>query len=228
MLGFEVGLADILADHADAEKLHAAQQAQHAHQTRPARDGIAHQSRDDRPDNADEADDRYRDAEQRDQSNGLHGKARDAVHRKRDHLTQRVVALARHALVALVIDARRIEPDQRHHAAQKQVHFLELRKGVEHLVAEQAVIGMVVHRFGAHAGKKLVERLGAAALERGIGLAARADAVDHLGACAVGLDHLVHGVDVVLAVAVDADGYVALPAHFHQTREQRILVAAVA
>ena len=87
---------------------------------------------------------------------------------------------------------------------------------------------MVVHRFGAHAGKQLVERLSAAALERGIGLAARTDAVDHLGACAVGLDHLVHGVDVILAVAVDADGDIALPAHFHQARQQRVLVAAVA
>ena len=75
----------------------------------------------------------------------------------------------------------------------------------------------------------MVKALGGEALEEGVCIAAAAHAVDHLGTVQILFNHLVHGVDVVLAVAVDGDGDIAAAAvqGFHQTGQHGVLVAAV-
>ena len=55
-----------------------------------------------------------------------------------------------------------------------------------------------------------------------------AHAVHHVHARQVFVDHRVHGVDVVLAVAVDGNGHVGQVLGGHQARQQSVLMAAVA
>ena len=74
----------------------------------------------------------------------------------------------------------------------------------------------------------MVEALGGEPLEEGVGVPAAAHAVDYLGAVQILFDHLVHGVDVVLAVAVDGNGHVGQVLGGHQARQQSVLMAAVA
>ena len=75
----------------------------------------------------------------------------------------------------------------------------------------------------------MVEALGGEPLEEGVGVPAAAHAVDYLGAVQILFDHLIHGVDVVLTVAVDGDGDVAAAAveRLHQPGQHGVLVAAV-
>ena len=76
----------------------------------------------------------------------------------------------------------------------------------------------------------MVEALGGEPLEEGVGVPAAAHAIDHLGPGEILPDHLVHGIDVVLTVAVDGDGNVAAAAveRLHQPGQHGVLVAAVA
>ena len=85
---------------------------------------------------------------------------------------------------------------------------------------------MVEHDVRAQRVHQVVEALGGEPLEEGVGVAAAAHAVDHLGPVQILLDHLVHGVDVVLPVAVDGDGDVAV-AGLNQSGQHGVLVAAV-
>ena len=76
----------------------------------------------------------------------------------------------------------------------------------------------------------MVEALGGEPLEEGVGVAAAAHAVYHLGTVQILLHHLIHGVDVILPVAVDGNGDIAAAAvqRLHQACQYGILVAAVA
>ena len=76
----------------------------------------------------------------------------------------------------------------------------------------------------------MIKALGGEPLEEGVGVPAAAHTVHHLGTVQILFHHLVHGVDVVLTVAVDGDGDVAAVAvqRLHQPRQHGVLVAAVA
>ena len=87
---------------------------------------------------------------------------------------------------------------------------------------------MVEHHLRAHPVHDLVKALGGEALEEGVGVALGTHAIHDLAALPVLLHHLVHGVDVVLAVAVDADGDVAFVLHGHQAAQKGVLVPPVA
>ena len=228
VLALEVDLADVLADHAERQHLDAAHEAHRGGGGGPAGDGGAGRVRDEHPHDGGEARERDGEARPRDQADGLDRKARDAVDGQRQHLGERVVRLAGHALVALVVDARAPEAHERHHAAQEQVDLAELRQRVEGAGAQEAVVGVVVDALHAHRGEQAVEGLRREALEERVRLAARADAVDDVAAVEVGVDHGLHRRDVVLAVAVDRDGGVAMSARLHEAAEQGVLVAAVA
>ena len=228
MLALEVDLADVLADHAERQHLHAAHEAHRGGGGGPAGDGRAGGVGHEHPHDGHQARERDEEARPRDQADGLDRQARDAVDREPQHLGERVVRLARHALVALVVDARAPEANERHHAAQEQVDLAELGERVEGAGAQEAVVGVVVDAFHAHRGEQAVEGLRGEALEERVRLAARADAVDDVAAVEVGVDHGLHRGDVVLAVAVDRDGGVAAAARLHEAAEQGVLVAAVA
>ena len=87
---------------------------------------------------------------------------------------------------------------------------------------------MVEHYLGAHECQELIECLGGEALEESVRLAAGTHAVDYLAAVVPCVNHCVHGVYVVLTVAVDADGHIALVLCFHQTCQHGVLMAPVA
>ena len=132
--------------------------------------------------------------------------------------------------MALVGDNLVREAHQRHHAPQKDVDFLVIGKALQHAGADETVIGMVEHDICAQRVHDVVEAFGGEALEEGVGVPAAAHAVHHLGTVQILAHHLVHGVDVILTIAVDGDGDVAGAAvqGFHQTGQHSVLVAAVA
>ena len=138
------------------------------------------------------------------------------------------MALAGQPLVALVIDAGALEAHQGHHAPQEDVHFFVVGQLVQHPAAEEPVVGVVKDDVRSHPVHEMVEALGGEPLEEGVGIPLGAHPVHHLAALMVGFDHLIHGVDVVLPVAVDADGDVAPAAGLHQATQQGVLVAPVA
>ena len=74
----------------------------------------------------------------------------------------------------------------------------------------------------------MIKALGGEPLKEGIGVPAAAHAVDHLGTVQIFLHHLVHGVDVILTIAVNGDGDVAVVgAGLHQARQHGVLMAPV-
>ena len=138
------------------------------------------------------------------------------------------MALASHALVALVVHGGRLEPNEGDHTAQEEVDLLELCEAVERAGAHQAVVGVVVDALHAQAAHEPVEALRGGALEGRVGVAPGAHAVHHVAAVQVGVHHGAHRRYVVLPVAVDGDGRVAAAPRLHEAAEQGVLVAAVA
>ena len=88
---------------------------------------------------------------------------------------------------------------------------------------------MVVNNLGPHGVQQLVETFCRKALEEGIRIALGTHAVHNFAAIVhIGIYHGVHGVDIVLTVAVNGDGDIALVLGFHQTGQHCVLVTAVA
>ena len=139
------------------------------------------------------------------------------------------MALAGQTLVALIVDGVAGVAHQRHHAPQENVHLAVVGEAFQHPGADEPVVGVVEYDVCAQRVHHMVEALGGEPLEEGVGVPAAAHAVDYLGAVQILFDHLVHGVDVVLTVAVDGDGDVAAAAveRLHQPGQHGVLVAAV-
>ena len=87
---------------------------------------------------------------------------------------------------------------------------------------------MIEHHIRPQRLHHFVKTLGGGSFEPGVRLALGAHAVHHVHARQVFVDHRVHGVDVVLAVAVDGNGHVGQVLGGHQARQQSVLMAAVA
>ena len=87
---------------------------------------------------------------------------------------------------------------------------------------------MIVDCVTAKLVHKLVEEQGTAALEKTVRMPVRAHTVHDISPVFVGFYHVVHGVYVILAVAVNAYGNVSLGPGFHETCEQSVLVTEVA
>ena len=86
---------------------------------------------------------------------------------------------------------------------------------------------MIVDHLCAHFVQQLIEALGGEAFEKRIGIPVGTNAVDHLIALSIGRHHFVHGVDVVLTVAVDGDGNVAAVLCLHESGQYGVLVSAI-
>ena len=89
---------------------------------------------------------------------------------------------------------------------------------------------MIEHDIRAQGVHHMIKALGGEPLEEGVGVPAAAHAVHHLSTVQIFFHHLVHGVDIVLTIAVDGDGNIAAVAvqRLHQPRQHGVLVAAVA
>ena len=138
------------------------------------------------------------------------------------------MAFTRNAFGALVVYAGAAVAHQRHKATQEQVHFPELGQALQRAFAQQTVIGVIEHHIRSQRLHHFVKALGGGSFEPGVRLALGAHAVHHVHARQVFVDHRVHGVDVVLAVAVDGNGHVGQVLGGHQARQQSVLMAAVA
>ena len=86
---------------------------------------------------------------------------------------------------------------------------------------------MVIDHLRAHGLQEFIKALRRGPLEKRVRLPAGAHAVDDLAAVPVLIHHPVHGVDVILPVAVDGDRDVAAVPGLHQPRENGALVSAV-
>ena len=75
---------------------------------------------------------------------------------------------------------------------------------------------MVEDRLDAHRVQQLVESLGGEPLERGVGVARAAHAVDHVAALAVAQQHLGNLGHIVLPVTVQGHGDVAVSTALHE------------
>mgnify|MGYP000503182267 CR=1 FL=1 len=138
------------------------------------------------------------------------------------------MALTGQPLVPLVEHLLTLKAHQRHHAAQEDVDLLVVGKAVQHPGADEPVVGVVEHDIRAKGIHQVVEALGSEPLEEGVGVPAAAHAVNHLGTVQIFLHHLVHGVDVILTIAVNGDGDVAVVgAGLHQARQHGVLLAPV-
>ena len=228
VLGLHVNFADVLADHPEADQLHAGHKTDDAGGGGPARHRCPYQRLDDRPHDPEKAHGRHQHPEPGDEPDRLDRQTRDAVKGQPQHLGQGIVAFPGDPLVPLIGHHRALEAHQRHHAPQVEVDFPELGELLQGAGAHQPVVGVVVHHLGPHGVEQLVEPFGGEPLEKGVAGAAAAHAVDDLAAVPVGVHHPVHGVDVVLAVAVDGDGDVAAVLGFHQPGQHGVLVAPVA
>ena len=228
MLGLHVGLADIFTDHADAQELDTSQKTQNTDHTGPACHSDTHEVGGDRPDHAHKADEGYQTAEARDQPDRPGAHAGDAVKSESEHFGERVVALAGDPLVALIEDRSTLETDQREHSSQKEVHFPIVFKCAEDLCRDEPVIGVIVDDLCPHIIHQFIEALRRHPLEPGVRVPAGTYAVDELASVQVLAHHLVHGVDIVLAVTVDRDRDVAVLLGLHQAGEHSVLMPPVA
>ena len=86
---------------------------------------------------------------------------------------------------------------------------------------------MIVHDLRAHLIHQFIEALGSHTLEPGVRIPAGPDSVDDLAALPVLAHHLVHRIDIILAVTVNRDSNIAVLLGFHEARENSILMSPV-
>ena len=137
------------------------------------------------------------------------------------------MALPGDALVTLIVDAGALEAHQGEHAPEEDVDFPKIRELLQGPAGHQTIVGVVKNRVRPHPFHELVEAFGGEALEEGVGFPLAADAVDDLRPGQVFVNHCIHGIYVVLPVAVDGNGDIAFAPGFHQACQQRVLVAPV-
>ena len=139
------------------------------------------------------------------------------------------MAVTGQPLMPLVGDYLAGKTHQRHHAPQEDVDFPVVGKAFQNPGADEPVVGVVEDDVGPQGVHQVIESLGGKALEKCVCVPAAPHAVYHLGTLQILAHHFIHGVDVVLAVAVDGDGDIAAAAvqGFHQTGQHGVLVAAV-
>ena len=138
------------------------------------------------------------------------------------------MALTCNALVALVGYAGRLKANQRHHTAQEEVYLFELGKLLQYAGAHQAVVSVVVHHLSPHGVQQFIKTFGGKTFKESIGIALTAHTVHHIAAVPISIHHAVHGVDVVLAVAIDGNCDVAAVFCLHQACQHCVLVPTVA
>ena len=179
------------------------------------------------PDDAREAQKADQHAEAGDHGKRLNGHAGDAVKGQRQHFAERIVALPRQTFVPFIVHAGAFEAHQREQAPEEDIDLLITGKRLQNLRAGQTVVGVVVDHLCAHPVHKAIEALGCRALEPGITVPVGAHTVHHLAAVQIGLEHLIHGIDVILPVAVNGDGDITAILCLHQPRQHRVLVSPV-
>lgn len=129
-LDLKVDFPDVFADDAEREELDAAEEADADDLAGPAADdGTAHPGNQ-APDPHEEREERDDRAEERDEADWLDGKRCNAVRREPQHLQERIVACAGKPLLAGIEHLGRLEPHERDHSTQLEVHLMVLHECV--------------------------------------------------------------------------------------------------
>ena len=149
VLHFQVRLRQVLAQDADAQQLHAAQEQDDTDHGRPARYRVTEHERPDeheqQRDKADSADRHAREA-----GDGQRGgrKGRDAVDGIQEQLAEAPLRLASDAFAVDVFQPPGLEPDPGKDALGEAVVFAQGQDGVDHAAGHQAVVAGAVHDLG--------------------------------------------------------------------------------
>ena len=123
-----VDLADVLAQHAHAQQLDAAQKQGDAHLAGPAGHGIIGEVAHKAPNNHTHTDQKHAQTQTRNQFQRAGGQAGDAVRRQMQHLAEGIATPARGAGGAVIGNGSGAKAHQRHQTAQVQIHLVELRQ----------------------------------------------------------------------------------------------------
>ena len=86
---------------------------------------------------------------------------------------------------------------------------------------------MVKDDFRPHAPEEPVEAFRRKAFEEAVRVSLVPACVDHFIAFGIGINHLVHGIYVVLPVAINGNAYIAVIFRFKQSGEQCVLMPPV-
>ena len=188
---------------------------------------MAHDLGDERIKQHHQADQKNHHAGGKHQADGLDRKRSDAVCGKCDHLFERIFALPRKALRALVGDGRPPVSDLGHNAPQKKIHFRKLCQALHGTAAHQPVIGMIEDDIHPQRLHDLVKSLGRKALEEGIRIPLAAHAVNDVVSLVIGIHHRINGVDIILQVRIHGDHHIRVADCGEHPRQQSILMPPV-
>ena len=120
------------------------------------------------------------------------------------------------------------EAHQRDHTPQVEIHFTEIGKFLQYPCTHQAIIRMVIYHFRSHGRQYFIKTLRRKTFKKAVRFPAGTHPVDDIIAVEIGIDHLIHGVDVILPVTINGNGDIATVFRLHQASEYRILMPPVA
>ena len=206
LLDFVVDAADVFAEDADGQKLHAGEEHDGGHERCPAgncRRG-GEELLENRPDEQRKADDGRDPAHVKAELERCGAESGDAVEGEAKHLFERILGRARGAFGAVVLDADFLEADPADESAQEAAAFGEVLELVHHAAVHESEVAGVGRDVDAREpADEAVEAERGEALEERFALALVALRVNDLVAFAPLFEHLVDEARRVLQVPVD-------------------------
>ena len=191
-LGFQIDLADVLADYTNGQQDQTADCPNRADHAGPSKNGSADRPSNDKVDQHENAHGKYCKAKRSNKADWLGRQRRNALHRKGKHFLERILALACKALTSFVSNYVGLVADHRYNTAQEKVDFLKLCQALQRPLGHQAVIGMVEHGIGTQKAHHTIETFCGKALEERIFLARGTDTVDNIATFVVLVHHRVN------------------------------------
>ena len=137
------------------------------------------------------------------------------------------MAFACHTLASCIFNRGALKSYQRNQTPQKKIDLFKIRKFLQHSGTDQPVVCMVVNDLRPEQRKKFVKTLGGKPFEKGIRLSGGAHAVYNFTAVKICIHHRIHGIDVILAICIDGNCYIAQVSCFHQPSQHSILMTSV-
>ena len=101
------------------------------------------------------------------------------------------MAFTCYALFPAILHGTARVANQRHHATEEQVNFIELSQAIESSCAHQTIIGMVEYGLYAHEIQHFIKPFGSKSLKRGIRVSRAAHAIHHVKTIVEFQNHIV-------------------------------------
>ncbi len=227
MLHFLVNLPEVLADHAGAEELDAADEEEREEHRGPTRNRLTFDPRIGDPSSDGETREADEEPEPHDEAERFRAERSDSVPSEREHLSKRIFRLPGQPGVALIIDAGRGVADERNDPAQEKVRFVEETERIEGARSEESAVGMVRNDVHAKLPHEAIEKFGGAAFEPGIRGAVLAHPVYDFVPVEVGVHEKRDRMGRILEIGVHRDERLGFVSHRHEPGEERALMADV-